>query len=280
MNSTRLIIFTGAFTALALLGAQGCSNDSESGTGGSGGSTGGKGGSGTGGKSGSGTGGSSGTTGGTGGSGGKGGTGGSSGTTGGTGTGGTADGSAGTGGSGGTGTDGSSEGGAIDSCASYCSNIATICTGTDTQYSAGADTTASCMGSCNSFPAGTPGATSGDSQACRFTHLGFAATLGTNPHCDHAGPAGAFGCGQPCQGYCSIMMSVCSSAFATNQDCMNSCTALSDATTLTNYDATANAALTSGATLACRLYHATLAAVSASFATTHCPHAAGTSLCI
>jgi hypothetical protein len=124
-----------------------------------------------------------------------------------------------------------------------------------------------CLGSCRGFPAGTAGAMSGNSLACRTYHAGAAATDATL-HCPHAGPTGAGTCGAPCEGFCSIALSACTGAnsqFADMAACMTACGMYA---TTPAYSTTT----TSGNTFACRMYHLTVASSSASNAAIHCPH--------
>jgi hypothetical protein len=77
-------------------------------------------------------------------------------------------------------------------CAGYCTQVGLSCTGDNAQYI----DTADCMAQCTAlgWPAGTPGATSGNTIACRIYHGGVAMT---DPvvHCSHAGPSGDGVCG-------------------------------------------------------------------------------------
>src|SRR5258708_2325392 len=78
-------------------------------------------------------------------------------------------------------------------CTSYCNAIQTTCTGGLVQYAS----TDSCIASCLLLPGGATGASSGDSPACRVTHLQLALADPTT-HCVHAGPSGGAACGTPC----------------------------------------------------------------------------------
>lgn len=88
---------------------------------------------------------------------------------------------------------GSDTGGVITmDCAGYCAQTAANCTGANAQY----DDTAECMAYCTAsgWPAGTAGAMSGNTIACRIYHGGVAATDPVT-HCPHAGPSGGSVCG-------------------------------------------------------------------------------------
>lgn len=99
-----------------------------------------------------------------------------------------------------TGTNPGTDGGGVDSgagtsdCGTYCSSIMAICTGDNAQYASAAD----CMAQCTelSWPAGTAGATSGNTLACRTYHAGAARDMMMPAvHCPHAGPTGGGVCG-------------------------------------------------------------------------------------
>ena len=136
------------------------------------------------------------------------------------------------------------------------------CTGANAQYSSAA----SCMGSCMAFPEGTDVDTSGNTLGCRAYHAG-AANGDPGLHCGHAGPAGGgeMFCGTDCQGFCSIVTSVCKTEYPAVNECLQSCMGF---TSVGNY----STSITSGNSRECRLYHATVAATDAATAMTHCQH--------
>lgn len=281
-SSLRSLLIHGLWLSTAsVVAVTGCGGDDDPAPGGGRGGTGGKGGgAGSGGKGGSGgTAGKGGGTGGTttGGTAGKGATGGSTGSAGKGGAGGTG-GSAGTGGVGAGGDLLGGQGGAGDAgeagaggaspatCDGYCDTIMAACgtTGADAQY----PNNAQCLATCAAFPTDV---TTGNSVACRFDHANLAATVGVDPHCDHAGPAGLGPCGGACEGYCSIMMAVCASKFATETDCMTACAAV-PGNDLMDFVYPAPA----GDNLSCRIAHASNAAASmGATRDLHCAHAAG-----
>jgi hypothetical protein len=114
------------------------------------------------------------------------------------------------------------------------------------------------------------GQTGADNFLCRRYHVDVAGTSTANAdiHCQHAF-TGADTCGSSCDYYCDLVQNVCGSAanqqYATLTDCMTACD---------NFDTVAftSALPTTGNTLNCRIYHATVAAQSAANAGVHCPH--------
>lgn len=153
-----------------------------------------------------------------------------------------------------------------NTCAAYCSTITTNCANNDTQYS----DQGSCMASCAVWGPGTPGEMAGNTRACRIYHAG-AASGNPGLHCRHAGPGGDGACGGNCEGFCSLVTSVCGTQatppYASMGACMTACAGFA---TTPPY----SAAVTGGDSFACRLYHATAASVTPGL---HCPHTAATS---
>jgi hypothetical protein len=281
------------FTSGSMVVATGCGGDDDPAPGGSGARAGKGGMAGTAGKGGAsgsagkgGTGGSAGSV--TGGNAGKGGagTGGTSGTGGASGSSGTS-GTAGNGGISGAGTGGGGVGGDLlggqggvgdageagaggapveASCEGYCDTLMATCgaTGPNAQY----PTDAQCLATCAAFPTDV---STGNSVACRFDHASLAATVAVDPHCDHAGPAGLGPCGGACEGYCSIMLAVCGSKFATEADCLTACAQVPGGS-FTDFVYPSPA----GDNLSCRIAHASNAAANAGTTRDlHCAHAAG-----
>ncbi len=98
-------------------------------------------------------------------------------------------------------------------CAGYCTQITTNCTGANSQYVDNAD----CLAQCNAlnWPAGTPGATDGNTIACRIYHGGTPALgAGAAEHCPHAGSSGGGVCGA------SVTFNAAASSTATRIDRM------------------------------------------------------------
>jgi hypothetical protein len=171
----------------------------------------------------------------------------------------------GMGGTGGTGMGGmgGAGGGSAAACDTYCADIAKNCAGDNMQYG----DMASCMGACSALPEGKPGDMAGNTVNCRIYHAG-AATMDAALHCVHAGPGGAGACGSNCESFCAIATATCKTEHPDNATCMTTCMGFKD---MEKYDASD----VDGDTLACRLYHLTVAASSDANAATHCPHTVG-----
>lgn len=161
--------------------------------------------------------------------------------------------------------------GAIDAppagatCNDYCNAITNNCAGTNVMYSSAT----TCVAACSLFPLGSMGAQTGNTLECRQLHAQLAASAPAT-HCAHAGPGGAGVCGADCEGYCTLVMGACTGAnaqYTSMVSCMNSCSSFS---TSPPY----SAGVSSGNSLACRLYFATIAIQQPAV---HCPHVAPTS---
>jgi hypothetical protein len=170
------------------------------------------------------------------------------------------------GGSGASGSAGQAGGSGL-SCQSYCATMQENCKNENAQY----PSLESCMAVCATFPAGTETDTQGNTLGCRSYHAGAAqgTTADATLHCPHAGPAGVGLCGSNCEGYCNIMVTTCPGEFsAGTSECLQKCDGLA------GKDSTAyTVASTTGDTLQCRLYHASVGAESQQSALMHCPHA-------
>ncbi|PCC74601.1 hypothetical protein SAMN02745121_06967 [Nannocystis exedens] len=145
-------------------------------------------------------------------------------------------------------------------CQMYCAAMMGSCTGTNAQY----PSNESCLGACGGLPPGSPGETSGNSLSCRAYHAGMA-SIDPGVHCIHAGPSGAGACGQSCEGFCAIATSICPTEHPSPADCMATCANFMDTEPYNTEDAAGN-------TLACRLYHLTIAATGPAEAQVHCGH--------
>ena len=148
------------------------------------------------------------------------------------------------------------------SCASYCATIATNCTGANVQYMSTTD----CMNSCATWMEGATTDMSGNTLGCRTYHAGAAAG---NPglHCTHAGPGGNGACGANCDGFCTLVLGVCTGAdevYADDPTCQAACAGWAQTPA---YSSTVQ----SGDSFACRMYHATAASTTPGL---HCPHTA------
>lgn len=163
------------------------------------------------------------------------------------------------------GSGGSSGGGAALDCNTYCDAITANCTAANAQYSS----KESCMGACAAFPVGAAADTSGNTLGCRTYHSG-AAAMDAATHCVHAGPGGAGACGSNCEGFCAIAVATCPTEHPDEATCMTTCMGFADTEPFDAGDV-------AGDTLACRLYHLSVAATDAASAMTHCAHTAAMS---
>lgn len=166
-------------------------------------------------------------------------------------------------------------------CANYCSTITSACTGTLAQYggTTAQDAMDHCTGTCATFM--NSAAQSGDTLGCHLQHAMNATAAGAaTMHCPHAGPGGdAIGspgiCGDPCTNFCTIVQTVCTGGnaqYASMGECMTACGQFSTTTKYTVDTGTFPVMPPTGNNLACRLYHATNAAVSPTAANAHCAH--------
>lgn len=145
-------------------------------------------------------------------------------------------------------------------CMNYCTELMSACSGPNLQYSS----LESCLGVCATFPEGMLGDVTGQSLACRLYHTGAAAE-DAETHCVHAGPGGANACGTNCESFCAIATDICPTEHPTSDACLTLCATFAD-------DEKYDSGDTNGNTLACRLYHLTVAAVDDQNAQVHCPH--------
>jgi hypothetical protein len=130
-----------------------------------------------------------------------------------------------------------------------------------------------CMKICPMFEPGIAGADEGNTLACRITHAGRAKSIDPNVHCPHAGPLGLGHCGDTCEGFCLVDVTVCGTkAYGSEQACLDQCKAKSS-TSYSYVQGTGINELQSGNTINCRLYHLE-SAVDPEFTEHHCPHTA------
>jgi hypothetical protein len=149
-------------------------------------------------------------------------------------------------------------------CADYCAAIQAACATARPQYSNDDD----CLASCQAFPVGAAGDTTGDTLGCRLTYARKAAASAdmAAAHCTHAGPGGDGVCGDNCGGYCDIALMYCTDAnsaklYDTRADCLTDCAKrLTDA----KLDTGDVARTDMGNQVACLLYHAQMGAVAPS----------------
>ncbi|MBK8258750.1 MAG: hypothetical protein IPK82_39600 [Polyangiaceae bacterium] len=182
-------------------------------------------------------------------------------------------GSGGTAGTGGSGGSGGGTGGSVAlSCDDYCATLATNCTGDQSQFGGDAE----CKAVCANYPVGMAADTSGNSLGCRTYHGGTPASMDPGTHCPHAGPLGGGACGDDCDNFCDLAIAICGDQATppyTDKDaCLTACMGFPDTMTVPY-----NAAATAGDSLACRMYHLTVASTSADNLNTHCPHVAADS---
>ena len=168
-------------------------------------------------------------------------------------------------------------------CTTYCTSITENCSGANAQFGGAspADALLRCMATCARFDpsAATVGATLG----CHIHHANNAKRY-FNPrlYCPFAGPAGdqvngAGECGDPCTNFCSLEIAACglngidpNGQYASLSECVIAC-ANFDKLRLYTIDATTfPSSNPSGNSLACRLYHTTIALTSGS-AMLRCP---------
>jgi hypothetical protein len=167
-------------------------------------------------------------------------------------------------------------------CATYCNELSTNCTGANAQY----PSTAQCTATCGKMSlTGKVTDTTGNTLGCRIYHAGAPSAMTPATHCVHAGPGGAqvgaaAQCGDTCTSFCTLNLATCTGALAQYTDmttCMTACAGFANNTALYTVDASVTPPKTpKGDSLACRLYHTTNAAIDAASATTHCPHSAAT----
>ncbi|MFO0664771.1 MAG: hypothetical protein U0174_12520 [Polyangiaceae bacterium] len=166
-----------------------------------------------------------------------------------------------------------------EKCDTYCSRMATTCTGSDVQF-AGPDAKtqlATCMRVCSNWVIGKVGE-GGDTLACRSNILSSTAELDQDADapqlaagCSNAGPF-SDGCGGRCETLCRLNALTCSgtlSQFSSEGECITQCKGLKG-----GFDSPLVIPKTaSGNTVACRGYH-TMAALGAAATdpSTHCPH--------
>lgn len=144
-------------------------------------------------------------------------------------------------------------------CATYCGRIMTACTGGNAQF-ASMD---NCMDTCAAYPEGAIEDMAGNTLGCRIYHAGAAGAspADADTHCSHAGPLGDGVCGTACESFCTIAEDQCPDAYASMGMCMTGCA------TFTPGDY--STASTSGNTLACRMYHLSVASTQPD---PHCGH--------
>jgi hypothetical protein len=154
--------------------------------------------------------------------------------------------------------------GDADGCSSYCSTLKEACPGDRAVY----EDDESCAKVCQLFKAGNSAKPAGNTLACRADQADVALSLSSDlseneTNCSAAGPGGGDKCtahpmSPHCDGYCTVYMAACTSitklwGFDTFDECTAQCAGLPRSGSYTA------AAGHEGDTVACRLYHATLA---------------------
>ncbi len=142
-------------------------------------------------------------------------------------------------------------------CKSYCDTITANCTSGNAQYAS----VQQCQSTCDAFTLGDEADRDGNTLGCRVYHAD-AAKGEPAMHCTHAGPGGAGQCGSNCEGFCTIAGEACPGTFADDAACLSACADFSDSEP---FDAGDKA----GDSLACRLYHLTVATEDPD---KHCAH--------
>lgn len=161
---------------------------------------------------------------------------------------------------------GSTGGGVHATCKGYCSTIMGNCTNSALQYA----NESSCINTCNTFPQGLAGDTSGNSLACRMYHA-EEAKIDPVAHCGAAGLTGSDTnpsdsspgiCGDGCEALCNLTLGVCigkNQVFTSMADCQAQCKTLKSA------GAPYSVNMTPGGYY-CRVYAATKAATGLDYA--------------
>jgi len=163
-------------------------------------------------------------------------------------------------------------------CPTFCGEVLANCTGANAQF----PDDAHCEATCASWALGTAADKTGATLGCHIYHAGAPSMMTPTTHCVHAGPGGDLTtaaapgtCGDACTNFCTLEIKACGSLdapitgapaqYQNTAACMTACAAFNK----TNlYSITSK-----GDSLACRLYHATNAAITGN-ATVHCPHTA------
>ena len=172
--------------------------------------------------------------------------------------------------------DGACQGGACvptdvsATCEAYCVAVIANCTGSYASKGACLETCATLAG----WDEGTPGATDGNTLACRQTHADAAATDAA-ASCDAASASGGGRCGSWCDTYCALQARNCADLYADATACATACEGLSDGGDPGDSD---------GDSVQCRIGELLAAAVDPAdtSAAAHCPNAAadGGEVCV
>ncbi len=161
-------------------------------------------------------------------------------------------------------------------CRQYCSDIMDYCKDDLQQYV----DTVQCLKACAFYPEGNLADADGNTAACRGKYAGKARyALGTerDAYCRKAGPGSEGTCGTICDGFCTLMMSACTTRFApynfpTVTECLNVCKQLKDVPPYTVSDVN----LPDRNDAQCRLFHVCSSIMDPD---EHCEHAMGVTMC-
>jgi hypothetical protein len=161
-------------------------------------------------------------------------------------------------------------------CRQYCSDIMEYCQADLKQYV----DVAQCLKVCAIYPEGLITDADGNTASCRLKYAGKARyALGTEKeaYCRKAGPGSDGTCGTICDGFCTLMMGVCTPMFApynfpATAECLTACRALKDSPPYTVSDGT----LPDRNDAQCRLFHVCSSVMDPD---EHCEHAMGVTMC-
>ena len=123
-------------------------------------------------------------------------------------------------------------------------------------------------------------ATASRSTSSSASNARYAAGTEQAAYCRQAGPGGDGRCGSNCEGYCTLMMEVCSPNVTSiyRYKNMNECTDACEALPVSDVPySSAGVLVADGNHVQCRLFHVTSAAMLD--AEEHCEHAVGITLC-
>ena len=169
--------------------------------------------------------------------------------------------------------------GEAELCETYCDQILEYCSGPLEQYR----DRAQCLKVCHYLPEGTLGGVDDNSAACRLKYAGkarYASGTELAAYCRQAGPGGDGRCGSNCEGYCELMMHVCTegSADVYHFEGKPQCLAACDGLPISDLPySTTDPLVSDGNHVQCRLFHVTSAAMLDT--EEHCEHAVGVTLC-
>ncbi|HEU5076278.1 MAG TPA: hypothetical protein VFU02_18925 [Polyangiaceae bacterium] len=164
-------------------------------------------------------------------------------------------------------------------CESYCDDIMESCTGPQLQYRDHAQ----CMKICKMLPEGELGQVNENTVSCRAKYVGdarYGSGTELEAYCRRGGPGGGGYCGSNCEGFCSLMMHVCTGSevgvyqFESSEACVQAC---EDLPTSDEGYSVSNPLIADGNHVECRLFHVTSAAMLDP--EEHCEHAMGVTLC-